>query len=154
MIGLNWRLNVRKLLIVFLLLLIGCSQEEVQQNANPPSMFLKVNEDEYLMEQGVFSWSVKEGLQTKVTTVDAASPNQIAHELEPILVDKKSELKFVTEGEPIITVYLWNQEEIVEEIPIKDNHFFAPVEAGFYTYEARAEWENGDSSYTVVIEVE
>jgi hypothetical protein len=141
-------------LFLIIFLLVGCSQEKAQQMTEPPAMFLKANDEEYLMVQGGFTWTVKKRFETNVITTDAASPNQIANNLNPIIVDKGSELEFITAGDPTISVYLWNSEEIVEEVPYQDNHFFAPGEEGIYTYEARGVWENGDSSYTIVIEVE
>ncbi|MRH41264.1 hypothetical protein GH741_01085 [Aquibacillus halophilus] len=129
---------MKKFIIVLLFLfIVGCSSQtdELTDFKQPPSMFAVINDKEYKMETGGFRWEFKQGLTTQVTQTDAASPNQIAEDFEPIVLGEDNRIEVVTKGNPEITAYLWNEEERVREITIKNDQFHVPAEKGKYIYE-------------------
>jgi len=157
-------MKLKRLVITFvsflsLWMVTGCSNGEVQaekENTDfPPSMTgrIHVDETEYEMEAGGYRWERKKGSEVEVVQTDAASPNQIAEEFEAIQVEPKSPIDIEVEGDPDISVYLWNTDGKEKAVPIHNNELSAPSDAGQYIYEVLAEWTNGEVSYTFVLEV-
>lgn len=149
---------MKKGFIIFMfILLVGCSQSHTQEHeeaGSPPPVSLEVEEAQYSMKMGGYSWT-KKGLFTSVTSVaDAPSPNQLAAEMEPVSVEGNSEVSIHTTGNPNISVNLWNEEEMEKEISSHGNRFTVPEQAGQYIYEVFAEWKEGEGSFTIVFEVE
>ncbi|WP_042142535.1 hypothetical protein [Paucisalibacillus sp. EB02] len=121
----------RGFIIFMFFLLVGCSHTQEQEGAgSPPPVPLEVEETQYSIKMGSYSWT-KKGPFTSVTSVtDAPSPNQLAAEMEPVYVKGKSEITIDTTGNPILTVNLWNEEELEKEIPSQGNQFTVPDQAG------------------------
>jgi hypothetical protein len=147
----------RSFIIFMFILLVGCSQSQTQEHeeaGSPPPVSLEVEETQYSMKMGSYSWT-KKGPFTSVTSVaDAPSPNQLAAEMEPVSVKGNSEITIHTTGNPNISVNLWNEEEMEKEISLQGNQFTVPELEGKYIYEVFAEWEDGEGSFTIVFEVE
>ncbi|WP_051359533.1 hypothetical protein [Paucisalibacillus globulus] len=136
-------------------MLVGCSQNpELDSVGTPPPVSLEVGDEQYSMTMGGFSWTKKGRISSITSTTDAPSPNQMAFNMEPVLVDGESEVTINTTGDPYLSVYLWNEDAMDKEIPLQENQFTLPNEAGRYIYEVFAEWAEGEGSYTIVFEVE
>lgn len=137
----------------------GCSNGEAQSGKEdtgfPPSMtgLIDVGETEYEMAAGGYRWERKNGAEVEVVQTDAASPNQIAEEFEAIHVEPKSTIDIEIEGDPDISVYLWNTDGKEKAVPIHNNELSAPSDEGQYIYEVVATWSTGEVSYTFVVEV-
>ncbi len=137
----------------------GCSNGEDQAGKAdtdfPPSMtgLILVDETEYEMEAGGYRWERKKGSEIEVVQTDAASPNQIAEEFEAIQIKPKSPIDIEIEGDPDISVYLWNKEGKEKAVPVHNNELSVPSESGQYIYEVVATWSTGEVSYTFVVDV-
>lgn len=148
------------LFLILIVFLTGCGKTAGKGTEDnklfPPDEqgFVVMNEKKYKMEKGNYYWEVKKGSNTEVTQTDAASPNQIAQNVEAIPAPPDTEMSFKLVGDPTITAYLWNEQDREKEIELHDEKFRTPTEKGQYIYEVLAEWENGEISYTYVIELE
>ncbi|WP_417898173.1 hypothetical protein ABN702_18225 [Bacillus haimaensis] len=146
--------------LLLLLALAGCGKTgETDAAGNkiyPPDEqgYVVIDGEEKKLEKGNYSWEVKKGLTTEVTQTDAASPNQIAENVEAITAPPDTEMSFKLVGDPTFKVYLWNKQDREKEIELQEGKFRTPTEKGRYIYEVLAEWENGEISYTYVIELE
>ncbi|MGD6830566.1 hypothetical protein ACQCT5_00290 [Sutcliffiella halmapala] len=146
--------------LLLLLALAGCGKTgETDAEGNkiyPPDEqgYVVIDGEEKKIEKGNYSWEVKKGSTTEVTETDAPSPNQIAENVEAISAPPDTEMSFKLVGDPTFTVYLWNEQEREKEIVLQEGKFRTPTEKGRYIYEVLAEWENGEISYTYVIELE
>lgn len=141
-----------------LIFLIGCSEgkERVSDefkyadNEFPPSPagYIEFEKKKYKLEQGGYEWRER---GTSVKT-DHAGPVQIAENYPPIPVQSGTLLTIVVEQNPLITSYIWengSSKEIGKGKTLK-----MPKEPGRYIYEVLAEWENGEVSYTFVVEID
>ncbi|MGM0837196.1 MAG: hypothetical protein ACQEV7_13655 [Bacillota bacterium] len=157
-------MKLRFILSVFFLLLLfalaGCGKtgetDAAGKKIYPPDEqgYVVIDGEEKKLEKGNYYWEVKKGLTTEVTQTDAASPNQIAEKVEAIPAPPDTEMSFKLVGDPTITAYLWNEQDRIKEIELDEGKFRTPTEKGRYIYEVLAEWENGEVSYTYVIELE
>lgn len=164
------QLKFNSLLIVMLislvLFVVGCSMEEVEkpeetQSSLPeytfekgvfppsPSGFVKVEETRYEMAKGGFRWE----MGNMASETDVAGPTQIAEHFEVIEVGPSSEVDIEVEQKPKLSVLLWEDEEKASSIQLGENQLTMPTEEGRYIYEVRAGWQNGEVSYTFVVEV-
>jgi len=148
--------------ILFLLvyLIAGCSGTKAQESGKedadfPPSMtgIIHINETEYKLKAGGYRWERKTGSGMEVVRTDAASPNQIATELEAIIIEPNSTMTIDIEDDPEIDVYLWNTNGKEKAIPVHNYELSAPSVAGQYIYEVVATWPTGEVSYTFVVDV-
>lgn len=157
-------MKLKRLVITFvsflsLWMVTGCSNGEVQaekENTDfPPSMtgLIHVSETEYEMTAGGFRWERKNGSQVEVVQTDAASPNQIAEELEAIKIAPNSSITIEIDDNPEIDVYLWNTNGREKVVPVHNNEVSAPHQVGEYIYEVVATWPTGKVSYTFVVDV-
>ncbi|WP_342598203.1 hypothetical protein MHB48_11395 [Psychrobacillus sp. FSL H8-0483] len=148
-------------IIVFSSLWItSCSNEtnkegEGNENEFPPSMtgLIYINETEYEMIVGNYKWERKQGLETQVVQTDAASPNQIAENVKAVIIEESPNIKIEIEGNPEISVYIWNENGREKEVKVDKNQLSVPTSKGQYIYEVLAKWSNGEVSYTFVIEI-
>ncbi|MBX0314816.1 hypothetical protein [Planococcus glaciei] len=85
---------------------------------------------------------------------DAASPPQLAEEVVAIQASPNAVIELEIERDPEISVYHWSENRREEKIELTDRQFQVPVSRGRYIYEVLAIWEDGEVSYTFVIEVE
>lgn len=158
------KLNSLFFAVIFILfLLTGCASDpsEVVNGAEepssdfPPSMTgtVIVNGKTYEMEEGNSMWERKKGEESEVVQTDASSPSQIAESFNAIKVEPNTDILIEIEKDPLQSVYLWNEDERDQEIKLADNHFAAPSSEGRYVYEVFAKWQNGEVSYTFVVDV-
>lgn len=156
------------LIIGLVLFSVGCSKDEVHQDkvnktasdlpefifengVFPPSPkgIVKVNGNEYDMMAGGFEWSKgNEHIQT-----DAMSPPQIAETMDAIELESGSEVRIEIEQNPKLHLFLWEDEENPKSVQLNENQLTFPESEGRYIYEVRAKWENGEVSYTFVVDV-
>lgn len=147
-----------------LILLSGCSARIIETNGTteetqsefPPSMegMVRIDGSLHDLKEGNSRWERKSGTGTEVAMTDAASPPQLAEEVVAIQASQNAIIGFKIEGEPKISVYQWNGNKREEQIELTDHQFSVPVSGGRYIYEALATWEEGEVSYTFVIEVD
>lgn len=123
-------------------------------NAKPPSPIITVEEKKIEVAQGSYCW---DGLYNSIC-VDTLSPPMLIdhHEIKPVIISPKSELKIEFKKEPnknTLGVNRWLNDNEVKNISLSNNVLIAPKEKGVYVYDVHARWEKGDSSYAFVIEV-
>lgn len=157
------KLNGLFAVVLILFLLTGCASgpAEVVNGAEedssdfPPSIIgtVIINEKKYEMEEGNSMWERKKGEESEVVQTDASSPSQIAESFIAIEVEPNTAILIDIEKDPVQSVYLWYENERDQEIKLADNHFSAPSSKGLYVYEVLAKWQNGEVSYTFVVEV-
>ena len=142
------------------LLVIGCSTNAAKESENIeheifPSMTgrIIINGKEYKMAQGGYQWTSKKGFETETMITDHASPNQMAAQIESIIVDPNQIINIQVEDDPQINIYLWNELEIIQEIEPTANQIAVPSSKGRYIYEVSAKWAKGTISYTFVVEI-
>lgn len=149
-------LKIKSLLFVIMFLSLGTTGCSTTNEEFPPSMkgVVSVNGTEYELAKGGYRWERKKGLTTEVVTTDAASPNQIAENLDPIEAEPDQTMTIEVEDDPELSVFLWNEVEPEEEIVLNGNEFTGPASAGRYIYEVLAKWPKGEVSYTFVVAVD
>ncbi|MGM7684572.1 hypothetical protein ACSVDA_20835 [Cytobacillus sp. Hm23] len=140
--------------------IIGSSNEMFKETERkgeefPPSMsgMFYINEMEYEMLVGNYKWERKQGLNSQVVQTDAISPYQIADNIEAVRVEPNDNINIQIEGNPKITVYLWNENGREKEVMLNDKQVLIPNSKGHNIYEVLAKWPDGELSYTFVIEV-
>lgn len=124
---------------------------DYNNHAFPPNLtgFVEINGTRYKMAKGGFKWTRKN--QSIMT--DAASPTQIAENLEPIIVEANSEAIIVIEQNPILSVFIWDTDIEQQAVTVEEGHISLPATSGNTIYEVVAKWENGRVSFTFVVEV-
>ncbi|WP_419959877.1 hypothetical protein [Psychrobacillus sp. BM2] len=145
-------------LLGILLLTTACSSGSSKKESDydfPPTMrgTIEINGQQYDMAKGNYRWERKQGLETEVIQADAASPYQIAENLDAIRINKNETILINIEEESAINVYLWDENGRQKEVSINDKQFQAPESTGKYVYEVLAQWSNGEVSYTFVVEM-
>ncbi|KON88167.1 hypothetical protein AF332_16040 [Sporosarcina globispora] len=149
-------LLLRKMLVICVILMFGCSNKAVEEAEFPPKMTaaVEVNGADYQMEKGNYQWVRIKGSETETVATDHGSPNQMADHLKPIPLKPDQKIKVKIEDDPIIKVFLWNETGKEREIKLGDNQITVPASKGKYIYEVLAEWTNGKVSYTFVTDVQ
>lgn len=145
-------------LLGILLLTTACSSgasKKESDNDFPPTLrgTIEINGQQYDMAKGNYRWERKQGLETEVIQADAASPYQIAENLDAIRINKNETILINIEEESAIHVYLWDENGRQKEVSINNKQFRAPENTGKYVYEVLAQWSNGEVSYTFVVEM-
>ena len=149
---------MRKLLFFGLLvigvLLSGCNQETVF-TSKPPSMYIKVDGEQYETKLGTYCWTKG--------CVDTVGPQDLLEGKEPVQVTAGEKITLQLQGDLKNTEFhlaLENGEDY-KEVPLEAYTFLAPTEPGTYYYSAGVWWntkeENvskGDAFYVFVIEVQ
>jgi hypothetical protein len=144
---------VKRLFLILFVILVGCTPSG--SVGSPPPVSVVVNDSTYNTKLGSYSWSSKGLLSSIGVDADGESPYNIAIDMEPIPVRKSSKIEILTENKPTLSVYIWDDESTGDyEVPLDDNMLEVPDEPGRYVYEVYAEWDQGNGSYTFVIEVE
>lgn len=148
-------------IVFFIFLILGCSNTTVKEGKGlesefPPTMngLVRIDGIEYLMEEGNYHWERKKGLETEVVSTDHASPYQMANQIKSISAKPNETIDIKIEGEPEISVYLWDENGREKEIEQAANQITVPSSKGKYIYEVLAEWSNGTVSYAFVIDNE
>lgn len=147
------------LVLFFSLALSACSSADANDEEFPPRLtgIVLVNNQEYVMKQGGYKWTKKSSTGTQSITTDAASPNQIAEDLTAILIEEDSNITIEVEDNTELSVYQWNENGRINNIPLNEKKFSPPSIKGRYIYEVIADWSNGhvrgEVSYTFVVEV-
>ncbi|MCM3390642.1 hypothetical protein LG296_20140 (plasmid) [Ureibacillus chungkukjangi] len=124
-------------------------------NAKPPSPMITVEGKKIEVAQGSYCW---DGLFNYSICADSISPPMLIEhqEIKPVIVSPESELKIEFKKEPnenTLGANIWPNDNEVKNVSLRNNVLVAPKEKGVYVYDVYARWEEGDSSYTFVIEV-
>ncbi|WP_445487692.1 hypothetical protein [Niallia sp. 03133] len=136
----------------FLLIVTGCT---VQSSDEPPAAIVKIKDEKMATTKGGYSWEKKGLFSNHAVIADAAAPLQIAEDLNVNLVKPNSaaDVVFSDGSHPQLHAYLWEGEQRGKELAVKKQQLSLPSEEGKYVIELFAEWPNGDSSYTFVVEI-
>ena len=158
------------MIILFLLMITACSKNTIEKNDDipePPSILglFKINNIEYEMQSGGYSWSGKQGLESFDVVTDHDGPVQMAENFKAITIDPGEAILLELNASPHLKVYL-HDEETQEEINISENAITASSDKGRHIYEVVAKWYSkealqvlkpwisGEVSYTFVVEVQ
>lgn len=147
-------MEIRKLLFILisiaLFIISGCSS-----SSEPPDAIVTVNDKNIELSKGSYHWEEKGIFSKKAIIADAASPYQIAKQLEAITIDQSSvaNIKFSDNSNPTLNAYLWKEKGRGKGLSLKENQITLPTQTGKYVIEVIAKWSNGDASYTFVVEV-
>lgn len=154
------------MLILFLLVITGCSINtgEEDNSSEAPSVpgFIHINQMEYDILSGGYSWEKKQGNDMMVVQTDHAGPVQMAEDFDAIMIDQGETIFIDIIENPLLQVFIWHDSEKSEEVMVSDNQITAPESEGQHIYEVVATWENGEIagwergevSYTFVVDVE
>lgn len=145
---------MKKLLVILismsLFIISGCSSL-----SEPPNAFVTINDKKIELSKGGYHWEKKGIFSTTAIIADAASPYQIAKELEVIPIDQASvaDVRFSDHLPPTLSAYLWEEKGREKELPVNGTQITLPTKTGKYVIEVWAEWSKGNASYTFVVEV-
>ncbi|MGX2960646.1 hypothetical protein JNUCC23_15430 [Peribacillus sp. JNUCC 23] len=145
------------LLIVFIIIVGGCSSKTAEEPPEmPPDVIVKINGENIEIARGTYQWETKGLFSNQTVIADAAAPFQIAENMKAKIVEQSSvaDIEFNNGSQPQLHAYLWEEEKRGEELPLNQHKITLPLEKGKYVIEIHAEWTNGDSSYTFVVEVQ
>lgn len=147
---------------LLLLVIVGCSNKSNNNSLEvDPTSFVGnviIDDQTHQMTSGGYRFDG----ETSSEITDAASPNQIAEEIDAISIAPDTVINVKIDQNPEVTLYQWEGSERGNAMDISENMFHSPTEPGKYVYEAFAEWDNlnnthgwtsGEMSYTFVIEV-
>jgi hypothetical protein len=137
------------LLAVFILSLVGCSEQE---RDTPPLPIITVEGKELKVAHGSYCWNGP----NSSSCVDMISPPEIMKHfgMKPVVVPPQSEVKIQFHEEPNESGgSMWLTNEKSEKVPITNNVLKLPNEEGVYVYDIYGHWEQGSASYVFVIEV-
>ncbi|HAX73159.1 MAG TPA: hypothetical protein DCY20_06510 [Firmicutes bacterium] len=139
------------LFILCLPLFVGCSNEL----ATTPNLNVYSGEEEIAVVKGGYEWSRRiNWFEKQVEVADAASPEQMAQQLDGDVVSGNSDLCLVfTEKPDKVEVIAWGERKDVPFTATLDK-ISVPNQSGTYIYEILAQWPQGHVSYTIKIIVE
>lgn len=130
----------------------GINENEInigKEGFPPEAMaFVEINSQKHQMAKGNYRWQ----RGNSIMTTDAASPQQIAENVEALRGEPGEKLKFILEQKPRLIVKNLSTGDQIENPPM--NVTQAPASPGEYIYEVIAKWANGEVSYTFVLKVE
>lgn len=141
------------ILMLLLFIVVGCSNETKEE---PPEAIVKINDKNIETVRGTYQWKKKSLFSNTTVIADAAAPFQIAEDMKAKIVEQRSvaNVAFNDGSQPQLQAYLWEGEKRGEELPLNQHHITLPSEKGKFVIEMNAQWPNGDSSYTFVVEVQ
>ena len=149
---------MRKILFiigVILFAFIGCAENK---EIKVPNLNVTCNEKEIEVQKGGYSWTRKVGLfDSESIIADAASPEQIASEIDGDNITGVSELKLEFDREPedfevnYIDIY-GDTKEV--KYRVEDDSIVLLNDVGTYIFEIIGKWEEGQSSYIIKIVTE
>lgn len=138
-------------MLVFFLASCHKEKSDVSRFDEISQMTVEIEGETYNVDIGGYEID----LPGRSESTDAASPNQIAEDFLPFAVSPGAEvvLSFSTKVAPKLSVYLWDEMEIIDELEVENNRFMLPEEEGQVTIEVVASWENAEGSYTFVVDM-
>ncbi len=137
------------ILLVFVFInLVGCNQVNLP-SADPGYVQaqgkITVNKEEYLMLISEFEWKEPDFEAKKIGGPDLYS---LAENFETMDVEKDEKLNIEIEQNPAsINVVQWNEDGTSETIKLNENQITLPKEEGYYVYEVKAKWNEGEITY-------
>ncbi|MBM6602254.1 hypothetical protein [Priestia megaterium] len=137
---------MKKLLISLALLLITACE------VKPPQLTAKVNKEPIKVYQGSYCWNEN----GRGECADTALPEEMVKGNVPTVVSKASELKVHFDYEPkkgSVGANIWTNGEAKDQKIVNSDTIILPRKPGIYVYSVHANWEEGDSSYALQVEV-
>ncbi|MEK4031396.1 hypothetical protein MKZ02_23325 [Pseudobacillus sp. FSL P4-0506] len=137
---------MKKLFISLALLVLTACQP------NPPKLSATVNEEPVKIYQGSYCWNEN----NKEVCADTSSPEDMVKGDVPTAVAERSKLKLHFDYQPkkgSLGADIWNNGEAREQNIVNSDTIILPREPGIYIYSVYANWEEGDSSYVLQVEV-
>ncbi|MFC7686823.1 hypothetical protein [Ureibacillus sp. GCM10028918] len=155
--------------LMMLFSLIGCSnaEEDTSKSTNeknniismsnneekPPSIKLKIGEDEIKTYRGTYSWSYfDESTGQEVTTVtDHAPPTEMVNIEQGVRVNLTEPVKLDFEKEPTqYEIRIWDNNNVIATY----NSFEEIKEKGKYIFEIVGTWEGSTATYVVALDIQ
>ncbi|WP_028391979.1 hypothetical protein [Bacillus cihuensis] len=144
------------IIMLFIFNVVGCSSKSAEEPPEiPPDAIVKINGEKIETARGTYKWESKGLFSNKTVIADAASPLQIAENMKAEIIDQSSlaNIEFNDGSLPQLQAYIWEEENRGEALLVNQHQITLPSKKGKYVIEIYAEWTNGDSSYTFVVDV-
>ena len=146
-------LRIALLLIFIGLVVYGIIRISV--SSKPPLPTITVGDMKITTAQGTYCW---EGFLNSIC-VDMISPPGIVahHDLKAVVVSPEANLKIDFKNKPknsTLGANIWINDNKADNVNLRGNILTVPNKKGVYVYDVHARWEEGDSSYVFIIEVQ
>lgn len=141
----------------FLLTVLGYLYvQDVQNLEEPPEAVITIEGENIESAKGTYQWKTKGLFSNKFVLADAPAPTELAKDLKMKIVSPGSlaSVEFSDGSKPQLKASLWEGNQSREELPINNSDISLPAKKGIYIVELYANWSNGYSSYTFVIDVQ
>ncbi|KMZ39954.1 MULTISPECIES: hypothetical protein [Bacillales] len=143
-----------QLILIATLLLTGCGNGSSAQGAEPPQPVIEWSGKTAATVPSSSCWSYHSESVCKDT---AAPPELIAeHKPAPLQVKPGATLTVTFAQQPTtntLKVTQWNGINEVEQALENGNQWKAPEQPGWYLFDVRGQWTQGDAGHAFVIEV-
>lgn len=141
------------MVIVFIVIMTGCGMD--LDKDGPPQANVQVKGEKVEAITGVFHWETEGWFSTRAVVVDAPSSWQMGEKMEGTMVGEGdiATISFSDDSNPRVTAFVWKDAEHGKRLPITGNELKLPTESGKHVIELTAIWENGEASYTIVVDV-
>ncbi|GAB1533571.1 MULTISPECIES: hypothetical protein [Brevibacillus] len=143
-----------QLILIATVLLTGCGNESSAQGAEPPQPVIEWSGKTAATVPSSSCWSYNSESVCKDT---AAPPELIAeHKPAPLQVKPGATLTVTFAQQPTantLKVTQWNGINEVEQAVENGNQWKAPEQPGWYLFDVRGQWTQGDAGHAFVIEV-
>lgn len=140
-------------LTILMIIFTGCQKEGSGSSKveEIPRMKVTIGEALHTVDYGGHTIEKRRGASVSVETTDAASPNQIAQEFTPFIVNDAENIEISLEGDPEIEIFRWDGATIIGKIENEGYSFPLPEKFGKIIIEVVATWSNAEASYTFVV---
>ncbi|MDH4618154.1 hypothetical protein JZI27_13850 [Brevibacillus sp. AY1] len=148
-----------KMCLASMLLLAGCQADSIDRAAQqpfltPPNPVIAWKEKSAMTVPTSFCWSVED----EATCTDTAAPPEIIAEKKPspLQVQPGAVLTIsydLPPAEQSMVVTQWVGSSQIEQTLENGNQWKVPEQPGWYLFDVRAQWDQGDAGHAFVIEV-
>lgn len=153
--------RIQSALCVFLtsvLLLAGCqileNKPTQQAFSTPPTPLISWKDKSAVSVPTSYCWTY----ENTGTCVDTAAPPEVIAEKKPAAMQVKpgAVITISYDLPPVeksLSIYRWVGSSQIEQAVENGNQWKAPDQPGWYLYDVRAQWDQGDAGHAFVIEV-
>lgn len=143
------------LMVAISFILVGCQRTALSEGeiAEIPKMTVTIGENAYTVYHGNYWIEKREGGSTMMETTDAPSPNQIAEDFTPFIVNPSEQVDIDIDGKPQMKGFEWDANGQIGEIKITEQSFKLPKDFETMIIEVVATWKNAEASYTFVVDL-